>query len=325
MVQMQTPVALIIFNRPEPTAAVFAEIAKARPSRLFVIADGPRPDRPGEAERCAAARAITEQIDWPCEVRRDYAEANLGCRDRVVSGINWLFDQVEEAIILEDDCVPRQSFFRFCDEMMHRYRDDERVMMVSGRYSQFQAEDLSDQVRYSYDFVCYGNCWGWATWKRAWLHYDLKLEQWPKLRDSAWFQELFPDEKERESRQKILEETYAAAGQIGTWDYQWEFSVWARRGLAIVPKLHLISNVGFGEDATHTQSASNNRGRLLAGDLTFPLVHPLRVARNLELDRQIAVSGRPRRPRSLHARVMHRLLKTTARLYSRFSSSLRNA
>ena len=322
---LQTPVALIIFNRPEPTAAVFAEIAKARPSRLFVIADGPRPDRPGETQRCDAARAITEQIDWPCEVRRDYAQANLGCRERVVSGIDWVFEQVEDAIILEDDCVPRQSFFRFCDEMLRTYRDHDRVMMVSGRYSQFQAEGLSERFRYSYEFVCYGNCWGWATWKRAWKHYDLKLEQWPELRDSSWFEELFPDEQVRESRRKDLEETHAAAGEIGTWDYQWEFSVWARRGLAIVPKVHLISNVGFGDDATHTRSASNNRGKLLEGDLGFPLAHPSSVERNLELDRQIAVSGRPSRPRSLHARVIRRLFKTIARLYGRSSALLRNA
>lgn len=316
---VETPVALIIFNRPEPTAAVFAEIAKARPSRLFVIADGPRSDRPGEAERCAAARAITEQIDWPCEVRRDYAEANLGCRDRIVTGINWVFDQVEEAIILEDDCVPRQSFFRFCDEMIHRYRDDERVMMVSGRYSQFQAKELANRFRYSYEFVYGGNCWGWATWRRAWQHFDITLDQWPRLRDTSWLEDMFPDKEVHTFRREIFAEAHSAVQSIDAWDYQWTFSMWARHGLAVVPAVHLISNVGFGDDATHTRSGYNHRGRLLGEDLAFPLNHPPCVERNAALDHQIEalVLRQPRRPRVWHERLRRGLWKAMKRLYLR--------
>src|SRR5712692_5523584 len=129
---LTTPVALIIFNRPETTARVFAEIAKARPSRLLLVADGPRLDHPEDVEKCTATRAIVEQVDWPCEVLTNFSEANLGCKMRPVSGINWVFENVEEAIILEDDCLPHPSFFPFCQELLERYRDDQRVMMIGG-------------------------------------------------------------------------------------------------------------------------------------------------------------------------------------------------
>jgi hypothetical protein len=135
--QLTTPVALLIFNRPDTTALVFQAIAKAKPPKLLVVADGPRDARPGEADKCQAARAIIEQVDWPCEVITHYADTNMGCKLRVSSGISWIFDQVEEAIILEDDCLPDPTFFRYCQEMLERYRDNERVGMVSGGNLQF--------------------------------------------------------------------------------------------------------------------------------------------------------------------------------------------
>lgn len=315
MLQTQTPVALIIFNRPEPTAAVFAEIAKARPSKLFVIADGPRPDRPGEVQRCAEARAVTEHVGWPCHVQRNYSEDNLGCQARVVSGINWVFEEVEDVIIIEDDCIPRQSFFRFCDEMLSRYRNEERVMMVSGRYSQYLEERLPEKFQSSYDFVFFGNCWGWATWRRAWRYFDLEMMQWPTLRDSAYWDELFQEDNEaKESHKKLLDAIHAGRAGVDAWDYQWQVSIWARGGLSIVPRLHLISNIGFGEDSTHTRSNSNNRGKLLDEDMAFPLCHPARIQRNFELDRRIVASGRSRRSRSFAARVLLRFRKMLSRL-----------
>ena len=118
MNRLETPVALIVFNRPEPTRRVFAAIAKARPSRLLLIADGPRPDRQRESNQCAEVRNIVSAVDWPCQVQADFADENMGCRRRVISGLDWVFSQVEEAIILEDDCVPDPSFFPFCSELL---------------------------------------------------------------------------------------------------------------------------------------------------------------------------------------------------------------
>ncbi len=158
---IRTPVALIIFNRPDTTERVFAEIAKARPPKLFIIADGPREDRPGEAERCASARAIVDRVDWNCEVQKNYSDVNLGCGARPATGISWVFDQVEEAIILEDDCIAHPTFFRFCDELLEKYRDDERIMHIAGNNFQFGNQRTS----FSYFFSHHNICWGWASWR----------------------------------------------------------------------------------------------------------------------------------------------------------------
>ena len=153
--QLTTPVVFIIFNRPDTTAKVFEAIRQAKPPKLLVIADGARIDKPGEAEKCAAARAIINQVDWQCEVLTNYSNVNLGCRKRVSSGLDWVFEQVEEAIVLEDDCLPHPSFFQYCQELLEKYRDDERIMMISGDNFQFGNET----TEYSYYFSRYGHCW----------------------------------------------------------------------------------------------------------------------------------------------------------------------
>ena len=151
-----TPVAFIIFNRPDTTKRVFAEIAKARPPKLLVIADGPRADHPADVEKCAAVRAIIDGVDWDCEVLKNYSDVNLGCKRRVSSGLDWVFDTVEEAIILEDDCLPHPTFFRFCEEMLEKYRDDKRIAMISGDNLQFGRK----RTGYSYYFSRYPHIWG---------------------------------------------------------------------------------------------------------------------------------------------------------------------
>src|SRR5665648_587346 len=167
--QLKTPVAFIIFNRPETTRRVFAEIAKARPTKLLVIADGPRATHPDDAEKCAVVRAIIDGVDWDCEVLKNYSDVNLGCKRRVSSGLDWVFDTVEEAIILEDDCLPHPTFFRFCEEMLAKYRDDKRIAMISGDNFQFGKK----RTEYSYYFSRYTHIWGWASWRRAWDNYCL--------------------------------------------------------------------------------------------------------------------------------------------------------
>jgi hypothetical protein len=276
---MKTPIVLLIFNRPDTTERVFAEIARARPSKLFVVADGPRPDRPEDAEKCAAARKIVERVNWDCEVLKNYSDVNIGCASRPPTGISWVFEQVEEAIILEDDCVPHPTFFRFCQELLENYRDDPQVMMIGG-FNSFERS-----TPYSYYFCFNHSNWGWATWRRAWQYYDFEIRLWPALRETNWLQDILGNFRGVEHWRNIFDLTYASNRNVDTWDYQWTFACWARRGLAIKPKVNLIRNIGFGENATHTKSAKNRAANVLAREVLFPLCHPPSVVRNEEYDK----------------------------------------
>lgn len=274
---LQCPVGLVVFNRPETTERVWAQIETARPARLLVIADGPRRDRPGEGDRCAAARAITERIGWHCEVLRNYSDANLGCRRRVSSGLDWAFRQVEQAIILEDDCVPHPDFFPFCEELLERFQDDGRVMAICGN------NHLPPRpgVNASYRFSRYVHVWGWATWRRAWKHYDVDMQRWPSARDTEWFKVLFGNRAVRRYWTRTLQATYE--GRINTWDYQWTFACWLQNGLAVVPNVNLVANIGFGAEATHT-SGQGSVAYLRTHALSFPLQHPGTVLPDLAAD-----------------------------------------
>jgi hypothetical protein len=306
---LKTPVAFLIFNRPETTAQIFAEIRRARPSKLLLVADGPRAGRVEEAEACRATRAVVERVDWDCEVLTNYAEENLGCRARVASGLTWVFEQAEEAIILEDDCLPHESFFPFCEELLERYRDDERVMMISGDNFQFGRR----RSPYSYYFSRMVHIWGWASWRRAWQHYDLEMKLWPTLRDSAWLKEMFDDEEAAHYWRTIFDKTYAGHD---TWDYQWAFACWAQSGLSVLPDCNLISNIGFGDDATHTKAAGNPSAALPLEAIGFPLQHPPYMFRNGEADdftlRQVVLPQKPTLYRRLRSKI-HAVVPSPAR------------
>jgi len=295
--QLKTPVAFIIFNRPDTTDLVFAEIAKAKPPKLLVVADGPRATRSGESERCAATRAIIDRVDWGCEVLTNYSDVNLGCKNRVASGLDWVFEQVPEAIILEDDCLPHTTFFRFCEELLERYRDDERIAMISGGNFQF-GRNRGDA---SYYFSRYNHIWGWASWRRAWQHYDRDAVIWPELRDNDWLEALIKDSGERKFWAKIFQSVYE--GRIDTWDYQWGLATWAQGMVSIIPSVNQISNIGFGVDATHTQGASVYAA-LPVEALRFPLSHPKVILPHAEAD---AFTARGMFSNSLYRRVLQKL------------------
>jgi hypothetical protein len=184
---MNTPVVLIVFNRPDPTAQVFAAIREAQPSQLFLISDGPRANRPDDLEKCRAVRAVIDQVDWPCDVQTNYAEKNMGCKYRVASGLDWVFSVVEEAIILEDDCLPHPSFFKYCEELLEKYRDDRRIGIISGHNNLFGYRRSADS--YYYSNIPY--IWGWATWRRTWEAYDFNISLWPEVRDSNRLKDIF--------------------------------------------------------------------------------------------------------------------------------------
>ena len=203
--KLMLPVAFIIFNRPDTTERVFAEIANAKPPKLLVIGDGPRTGRPGEAEKVAATRAIIQRVDWDCKVLTNFSEVNLGCKKRVSSGIDWVFEQVEEAIILEDDCLPDITFFRFCQEMLERYRGDQRIGMISGDNFQFGRRYGDD----SYYFSKYVHIWGWATWRDRWVgSYDVSMAKWPRIRDEGTIADIVGDMHEAVYCGKIFERVH---------------------------------------------------------------------------------------------------------------------
>ena len=275
--QLSTPVAFIIFNRPDTTARVFAEIAKAKPPKLLVVADGARPSREGEAEQVAQTRAIIEGVDWPCEVLTNFSDTNLGCKKRVSSGIDWIFEQVEEAIILEDDCLPESTFFRFCEEMLARYRHDERISMISGNNFLFGQVDIPE----SYYFSRYMHIWGWASWRRAWKDYDVNMTDWSHLRSSGMLEHTIQNRSERQYWLNAFDGV--KVGKIDTWDYQWGLSCWVQSRIAVMPAVNLISNIGFGPGATHTKGASIFSA-MSTQEIDFPLHHPKQIFPNLLAD-----------------------------------------
>ncbi|MDW7726675.1 MAG: hypothetical protein SCH70_06100 [Candidatus Methanoperedens sp.] len=294
-----TPIAFIIFNRPETTRRVFAEIAKARPPKLLVIADGPRADHPDDAEKCAAVRAIIDGVNWDCEVLTNYSDVNLGCKRRVSSGLDWVFDTVEEAIILEDDCLPHPTFFRFCEELLDKYRDDKRIAMISGNNFQFGRK----RTEYSYYFSRYPHIWGWASWRRAWENYDVDMKLWPEIRDGGWLQDLLGAKISVWYWKNRFENVYK--GKIDTWDYQWTFACWMQSALTIIPDVNLVSNIGFDMKAVHTKD-KDKFAEMEIEPMSDPILHPDYILRDSKAD--FFVENKMFSGKSLVLRVINRAI-----------------
>ncbi|OKH52139.1 hemolytic protein HlpA-like protein [Calothrix sp. HK-06] len=275
---MKTPVAFIIFRRPQTTEKVFEAIRQAKPSKLLVIADGPRPNVHGEAEKCYTTREIIKRVDWDCEVLTNFSDTNLGCKLRVSSGLDWVFKNVEEAIILEDDCLPHPTFFNFCEELLNKYRDDKRIMVISGNNFQFgQIRNQDD-----YYFSRYNHCWGWATWKRAWQLFDIEMKLWPKVFKEGWLQDILKNPQSVKYWAKNFQSVYE--GKIDTWDYIWVYSCWLQNSLAILPNRNLVSNIGFYSEATHSKDANSICANIPVKGIEFPLKHPDFIIRNERAD-----------------------------------------
>ena len=270
---LSTPVTFIIFNRPDKAAKVFAEIRKAKPSKLFVIGDGPRAGKEGEAEKVAEGRRIIESVDWPCEVKTNFAEKNMGARRRVASGLDWVFSHVGETIILEDDCLPDQSFFPFCQELLDRYRDDERIAIISGN-NHLKGTRVSPD---SYTFSGTGHTWGWATWKRVWDgfggEHGLK-DTWTKEEQKVILRRI-PSLAWRISFGRMLRN----AQHLDAWDIPFSVHCQERGYVSVVPEANLVTNIGFGVGSTHTKFESLTLQSPLS-TISFPLRHPNTVEVN---------------------------------------------
>lgn len=274
-----TAILFLIYNRPDTTQKVFNEIKKAKPGKLFVSADGPREGRMGEAEKCLFARNIVlKQIDWDCKLFTNFRDRNLGCKAAVSSGIDWFFKDEDRGIILEDDTLPHPDFFRFCEELLEYYKDDARIMTISGNNFQFGRK----RTEYSYYFSKYAFLWGWASWKRAWDYYDAGMRSWPEIRNNKTLFNILGNRKEASYWSNIFEQVYT--GKKNTWDYQWLFACWLHKGLNILPDVNLVSNIGFGNEGTHTR-IKDIKANLERRPIAFPLSHPPCVSQNVGADR----------------------------------------
>ena len=280
---MKTPVAFIVFNRPDLTARVFERIREARPSKLYVAADGPRSDMVGEEQICEQVREIAAAVDWACEVKTLFRDANYGCKLAVSSALDWVFSECEEAIVVEDDCLPGPSFFFFCEDLLERYRDDTRVMHVAG-YNHFPERNHED----SYFFSRYPGIWGWATWRRAWELYDRDMGEYGALRGSGRLCDMF--DSASHASYWLSEFDRAYGGDVDTWDYQWVYAIRKNNGLCVRPWENLVENIGLGANATHTKDL--NRERIEANraqKIAFPLEPPAIFIPNRSKDSEFLV------------------------------------
>ena len=245
------PVLFLIFNRPETTRRVFDAIRAYRPEKLFIAADGPRSDRPGEEELCRLARETAQKCDWSCEVKTRFLDHNLGCRDAVSSAVTWYFSQVDEGVVLEDDCLPCPDFFRFAEAMLEHFRGDEKVMHISG-------VNFQDGVRRGGTesfFSTIPHIWGWASWKRAWRHYDAEMKDYPEVRASGELAAKLPGTGYLKWVQlRMMEQTYRKSPYFNTWDVQWHYALAKRGALAVTPNANLVSNIGG--SSTHQVESS---------------------------------------------------------------------
>ena len=277
----EVPVLYIIFNRLDTVKASFEAIRQARPRHLYIAADGPRPGREGERERCQAVRDwVISHIDWDCNLKTRFQESNLGCGHHPASAISWLFENEDRGIILEDDCVASPSFFPFVAEMLERYADDRDISIVCGSNFDKAHRFVSQDADYFFSKISY--TWGWATWRRNWEGYDFSMQRWNRISKGRLLRWLFDEPEYREYWRYIFDRTARLQPQ-DLWDYQFFFSCYDKRQMAVVPNVNLISNIGDGEDATHTRSASDKMNTELS-DLTFPLRHPVAKVSNQPYD-----------------------------------------
>lgn len=270
------PIAFVIFNRPDHAAESFQRIREIRPSRLFIISDASRLGIRGESELVQQSRQVTEQIDWQCEVTRIYADENMGCGKRISSGVSTAMEHVDRLIVLEDDCIADPTFFSYCDELLKHYEDDERVMSITG--NNFQNGALRGAG--SYYFSKYPHCWGWATWRRAWSFFDLSASAWPDFRDSGLLRTHCHHPRELEYWTEIFNRVHEGRSQ--SWAFPWVLACWMNHGLTAIPQRNLVSNIGFGENSTHTRKSNGQAN--IATESMNELIHPESVHRDFMAD-----------------------------------------
>lgn len=306
-------VALCFFKR-KCVVQVIEQIRKYAPEIIYLIADGGRNKE--EHEQCLAIRHMVEKaINWPCEIKKVYSDKNLGCRIGIPRGLNIAFQNEERLIILEDDCVPAETFFTFCEEMLERYKDNTNIMTVSGTNFLTGKKYFGDS---DYTFSGYVQIWGWATWKRAWIQYDSEMKLWHEKRNNV-LQHMNFNRYQSRYWEQIFEQVYNKTCSCDPWDYQWFFMSLLNQALDIIPKNNLITNIGFGEEATHTQDTKSKVAYAPREEIIFPLKHPSLIKRNTKFDKAHGkIVFYP------NSNVLLRTLRKLKRIIKRIISSLVN-
>jgi hypothetical protein len=302
---------------------VFEAIRRARPKRLYIAADGPRPDKPGEAEKCEATRRIATGVDWDCEMHTLFRSENLGLGTALSQAITWFFSYEQEGIILEDDCLPSPSFFSFCGEMLERYRDDTRIMQIGG--NNFEQQHARDRD-YSYYFSNLAYIWGWATWRRAWKLHDYQMSHYREVNEKKYLEGHFSSIHERHFYQYVFDQLYRGDQQISlrnVWSYQWQFACKINSGLVIIPNANLVINLGIGREATNTTSEKGIGSNLVLEEMKFPLKHPdfvmvdeLRVRRDFRGKTSASTRMKSNIKRVVPRPVIEKILKPLMNVFS---------
>ncbi len=274
--QLTTPVLFLIFNRLDTTQQVFEAIQKAKPPRLYIAADGARENVNGEHEKVKSVREyVLTNINWSCEVQTLFREENLGCKYAVSGAIDWFFENEEMGIILEDDCLPSQSFFIFCQELLLKYKNDLRVWHIAGNNFHF---GWKRDAQYSYYFGgIYGSIWGWASWKNRWSQYSVEMKNYNELKNKQYIQNCYNSSNAVKTR---INDFDRIKNGFDTWDFQWVYTRWINNGLTVIPNINLVKNLGFGENSTHTTATNGKRANMKYYNMEFPLNHPSFVIRD---------------------------------------------
>lgn len=275
---MKSPVILIIFNRPDETQRVFDAIRDYKPEKLLVISDGPRNEK--DKILCDKTKKIIDSVDWQCEVQKNYSDENIGCRARLSSGLNWAFNQVDRAIVFEADCLPDPTFFTFCDELLEKYKDDERIMHIGGNF--FQQRNKKFKSEDSYYFSTIPHIWGWASWSRAWKFYDSDIKIWPEIKKNGSLRKLLNDPAVYEYWETVWDGYYNHT--VPSWDGQWTLAVMLKNGLSITPTKNLVTNIGFGPNAMQTKDTNSIFANMPLEKMAFPLKHPSKIEIHKQAD-----------------------------------------
>jgi len=266
--ELETPILFVIFNRPETSQQVFDRIKEVRPKQLFVAADGPRANNVNDLISCNQTRKIINQIDWPCQLKTLFRDENIGCGLGVSSSITWFFEHVEYGIILEDDCLPDLSFFNYCQELLIKYKDNKDIFLISG--TNMQNGNKRGDGSYFFSYYCI--TWGWASWRRAWQHFDYEMEDVEESMNNGSLNHFFQSNDEKNYWKGKLAEVQKFRGYI--WDYQWFYDIWKNKGVGITPNINLVMNLGFRNNATHSFLHDSIREPLVTDSIRFPLIHP---------------------------------------------------
>jgi hypothetical protein len=277
----EVPVLFIIFNRKNSTEKVFEQIRLVKPKQLFIAADGPRKYIPGEDKKCENIRSwILENIDWNCEIKTLFRDQNIGCGRGPSEAITWFFEHVNEGIILEDDCLPNISFFKFCDENLNKYRNYDNISIISGNNFQIRQPMI---IGSDYYFSVFPSTWGWATWKRSWDGFDYHIRKWKTIEQKEFLNFLFREKQYQGWWKWYLDKIYNEQPD-DMWDFQFYFHCIERKQLAVIPGANLVSNIGHGPMASHTTNKGGYFDSIPAYELEFPLKHPDKIQRNYDAD-----------------------------------------